>query len=172
MKNYASLFSELGKKILEDGKTMFARAKEMFGEDAKNFSQKISKKIHRNSENISLYPENSAHALGPYSPALDTGNLVFFSGQIALDSEGVFHNESLESECEQVFKNIDVLLAAAKASKKNIVKVTVFLDDLKNFSAFNALYSEYLGSYKPARSCVQVVLPKNARVEIEVLVKR
>ena len=172
MKNYSSLFSELGKKIVEDGKIIFTRAKEMFGDDAKNLSQKISEKVKRKSKNIQIFPENSAQALGPYSPAFDTGNFIFFSGQIALDSEGVFHNESLESECEQVFKNIDVLLSASKCEKTNIVKTTVFLDDLHNFSAFNTLYSEYLGDHKPARSCVQVVLPKNARVEIEVLVKR
>ena len=179
--DYKLIFSTLGKKIIEDGKNLLGRAKEMFGEDAQKISEKIKKASRTMSQkvsekisekNISLFPENSAKALGPYSPALDTGSFVFFSGQIALDSNGEFLNDSLESECEQVFKNIDVLLQAAECKKENIVKTTIFLDDLENFSEFNTLYAEYFGNHKPARSCVQVGLPKNARVEIEVLVKR
>lgn len=122
--------------------------------------------------NIPLYPNNCAKALGPYSPAMDTGEFIFFSGQIAVDNKGFFHNETLESESMQVFKNIDVLLKAATISKQNIVKTTVFLSDLENFEAFNTLYAEYFEDHKPARSCVQVVLPKNARVEVEVIAKR
>ena len=119
-----------------------------------------------------LYPNNCARALGPHAPAMDTGEFIFFSGQIAVDSEGNFHNESLESESEQIFKNIDILLKAGNVKKSNIVKTTVFLSDLQNFEAFNNLYAEYFGDHKPARSCVQVILPKNARVEVEVIVKK
>ncbi len=132
----------------------------------------------QNTENIKkttftpLYPNNCAKALGPYSPAMDTGDFIFFSGQIAIDNKGVFHNESLKDESEQVFKNIDILLEAGKVTKQSIVKTTVYLSDLQNFEEFNDLYSEYFGNHKPARSCVQVRLPKNARVEVEVIIKK
>lgn len=159
MSQYSDLFTSLGKKISEDVISIFSKGKKILTEK-------------RISECNSLYPENCAKALGPYSPAMDTGDFIFFSGQIALDSDGNFCNNSLESESEQVFKNIDALLVSAQCTKENIVKVTVFLDDLENFSAFNTLYEQYLGAHKPARSCVQVVLPKNARVEVEVIVKR
>ena len=170
---YKSLFLDLFSKVKKDAKAMCVRAQEVFKESAPQVREKISGKLSEFSgKNTPLYPENSAQALGPYSPAMDTGNFIFFSGQIALDSDGNFHNESLESEAKQVFANIDVLLKTAGCTRENIVKTTVFLDDLENFSAFNDLYAEYFGDHKPARSCVQVILPKNARVEVEVLVKR
>lgn len=103
---------------------------------------------------------------------MDCGEFIFFSGQIALDSEGNFCNQSLETEMMQIFKNIDALLEAGKVQKTNIVKVTAFLSDLQNFEKFNELYAQYFGDHKPARSTLQVVLPKNARVEVEVIVKR
>ncbi len=170
MAQYSSLFKSLGKKISEDTKSLFGKGKILLSQKTEKIKEKIEEKTA--SKRVSLYPENSAKALGPYSPAMDTGRFIFFSGQIALDAEGKFHDESLESESVQVFKNIDTLLKAAGCAKENIVKATVFLRDLKDFEAFNVLYSEYLEGHKPARSCVQVVLPKNARVEVEVLVQR
>ncbi len=162
MSEYKTIFLRLWKKFTQDISGMFFRAKKIIISDINNFSNK----------NKPLYPEGSAKALGPYAPAFDTGSFVFFSGQIAMDSDGVFHDESLKSESAQVFRNIDVLLKAAECKKENIVKATIFLSDLNNFKEFNDLYAEYLGSHKPARSCVQVVLPKNARVEVEVIVKK
>jgi len=119
-----------------------------------------------------IIPADSAPPVGPYTPGIDTGDFIFFSGQIALDKEGNFHGESLESECTQVFKNLDALFVAAKITKENVVKTTVFLKNIDDFEAVNKRYAEYFGDHKPARSCVQAVLPVNATVEIEVIAKR
>jgi 2-iminobutanoate/2-iminopropanoate deaminase len=118
---------------------------------------------------------NTVHApaaIGPYSQGVEANGLIFFSGQIALTPEGGFIDEDLETQTLQVFKNIDALLAEAGVAKTNIVKGLVFLDDLANFAAFNALYATWLDGHKPARSCVQAILPKGAKVEVEVIVAR
>ena len=108
-------------------------------------------------------------AIGPYSQGIKTGNLIFFSGQIALTPEGDFLDGSVAEQATQVFANIDALLAEAGVDKTNIVKALVFLDDLENFAEFNELYAAWLGYHKPARSCVQAKLPKNALLEVEVI---
>ena len=110
-------------------------------------------------------------AIGPYSQGIATNGLIFFSGQIALTAEGDFLDESLETQALQVFKNIDALLSEAGVCKTNIVKATVWLEDLANFVEFNELYATWLNGHKPARSCVQAKLPKGAKVEVEVIVK-
>lgn len=108
-------------------------------------------------------------AIGPYSQGIDTGSLVFFSGQIALTPEGEFLDKDLETQAQQVFKNIDALLAESGLNKTNLVKATVFLSDLGNFAEFNALYEAWLEGHKPARSCVKAQLPKGAKVEVEMI---
>ena len=114
-----------------------------------------------------------APPIGPYSAGISCEDLVFFSGQIALDAEGNFHGDSLETELGQVFKNIKNLLAAAKIKKENVVKTTVFLTNLSDFGAVNQKYAEFFAPHAPARSCVQVAgLPMGAKVEIEVLAAR
>ncbi len=116
---------------------------------------------------------NTPHApaaIGPYSQGVATNGLIFFSGQIALTPEGNFLDSSLEAQAIQVFKNIDALLEEAGVGKNNIVKATVFLEDLAHFTAFNELYATWLDGHKPARSCVQATLPKGAKVEVEVVV--
>ncbi len=118
---------------------------------------------------------NTSHApaaIGPYSQGMDTGSLIFFSGQIALTPEGNFLDESLEAQALQVFKNIDALLEEVGLAKEHIAKATVFLEDLNNFAEFNELYATWLDGHKPARSCVQATLPKGAKVEVEVIVAR
>lgn len=115
---------------------------------------------------------NAPGAIGPYSQGIETNGLIFFSGQIALTPAGDFLDGSLSEQAAQVFKNIEALLKTAKVEKKNIVKGTVFLADLANFEAFNALYAAWLDGHKPARSCVQAQLPKGAKVEVEVIVAR
>lgn len=120
-----------------------------------------------------VHPKDSAAPLGPYSPGMDTGDLVFFSGQIALDANGNFQNDSLEAELIQIFKNIDALLEAANLEKTNIAKTTIFLSSMDDFTAVNEKYAEYMGEHKPARSTIEVAkLPLSARVEIETIAKR
>lgn len=111
-------------------------------------------------------------AIGPYSQGVDTGSLIFFSGQIALTPTGDFLDGSLAEQAQQVFKNIEALLSETGLKKTNIAKATVWLDDLNHFSEFNELYAAWLGDHKPARSCVQAKLPKGAKVEVEVMVVR
>lgn len=118
---------------------------------------------------------NTPHApaaIGPYSQGIDTGMLIFFSGQIALTPKGDFLDEDLATQALQVFKNIEALLAEVNLEKENIVKATVFLENLSNFAEFNELYATWLDGHKPARSCIQATLPKGAKVEVEVIVVR
>lgn len=112
---------------------------------------------------------NAPAAIGPYSQGIDTGSMVFFSGQIALIPDGNFLDEDLTTQALQVFKNIDALLTEAGLEKTNIAKATVFLENLEDFTTFNALYETWLEGHKPARSCVQATLPKGAKVEVEVI---
>ena len=107
-------------------------------------------------------------AIGPYSQAVVCGNLVYTSGQIAINPEtGNVDAATIESQTEQVCKNIKELLAAAESGIDKVVKTTCFLKNMEDFAAFNAVYEKYFIS-KPARSCVAVAeLPKNVLVEID-----
>jgi 2-iminobutanoate/2-iminopropanoate deaminase len=119
-----------------------------------------------------IHTNQAPAPVGPYSQAIKTGNLIFCSGQIALDNLGNFHGKTLTDECQQIFKNIDALLSEMKLDKKNIVKVSIFLLKMEDFAETNKLYSEWLGDHKPARSCVAVAeLPLSAKVEIEIIVE-
>ncbi|MEI7511748.1 MAG: Rid family detoxifying hydrolase [Candidatus Peregrinibacteria bacterium] len=116
---------------------------------------------------------DSVAPMGPYSPGMDAGDIVFFSGQIALAPDGMFKSESILTELDQIFLNIEGLLHASKLEKTNIVKTTVFLMDLDDFGVMNKRYAEFFGDHKPARSTIQVAkLPAGARVEIEIIAKR
>ena len=108
-------------------------------------------------------------AIGPYSQAVKTCNLVFTSGQIALSTEGVVVGDDITAQTEQVMKNLGAVLNAAGSSYEKAVKTTCFLADIKDFAAFNEVYGKYFSS-KPARSCVAVKdLPKGVLVEVEVI---
>ena len=109
-------------------------------------------------------------AIGPYTQAIVCGNLVFTSGQIALDPQsGVVVSDTIEGQTEQVCKNIGQVLKAAGSSFDKAIKTTCFLADMSDFAAFNEIYGNYFTS-KPARSCVAVkTLPKNVLVEIDVV---
>ncbi len=120
-----------------------------------------------------IIPAHSSAPLGPYSPGMDTGDFLFFSGQIATAPDGSFRNESLETELTQIFENIEALFQASQINKAHVVKVTMFLQDMDDFSFINGKYADFFGIYKPARSTIQVArLPLNARVEIEIIAKR
>ncbi len=114
---------------------------------------------------------NAPKAIGPYSPAVRTGQLVFLSGQIPLDPvAGTIVGTDITEQTEQVFRNIAALLEAAGASFAHVVRTTVFLTDLQDFAAMNAVYARYFGDAPPARSTVQVSrLPRDVRVEIDAI---
>ena len=119
-----------------------------------------------------LFPPG-AKPLGPYSPGIAAGDYVFLAGQIPIDAKGDIVPGGIEEQTEQVFKNIDAVLNAAGLSFANVVKATVFMTDLKEFQAMNAIYQKHVATPYPARSTVQVAaLPMGARVEIEMLVYR
>jgi 2-iminobutanoate/2-iminopropanoate deaminase len=110
-------------------------------------------------------------AIGPYSQAIKTGNLLFLSGQIPLDPvSGAIVEGDITVQTERVFQNIRAVLSAAGASFANVVRTTVFLADMNEFAAMNAVYGKYVVDPPPARSTVQVArLPKDVRVEIDVI---
>lgn len=110
-------------------------------------------------------------AIGPYSQAIVANGLVFASGQLPLDpASGQLVEGDIGAMTHQVFANITAVLAAAGSSLAHVVKVTVFLADLADFAAMNAVYAEYFPASPPARSTVQVArLPRDARIEIEVV---
>lgn len=113
---------------------------------------------------------NAPRAIGPYSQAAVTGNLIFTSGQIPLDPvSGQMVGSSITEQAEQVMKNLAAVLAEAGTSFDNVVKTTCYLADMADFSLFNEVYGKYITS-APARSCVAVKdLPKGALVEVEVI---
>ncbi len=110
-------------------------------------------------------------AIGPYSQAITTDELVFSAGQVALDPKsGDLVGTTTAQQTEQVFKNLEAVLAAAGTSLGNVVKTTVYLADMADFAQMNEVYAKHFGTHKPARSTVQAAgLPKNARVEIDVI---
>lgn len=109
--------------------------------------------------------------VGPYSPAVRYGNLVFISGQIGLRKDGSIDTSSFANEANQVFENTTALLKASGSSWNHVLKTTVYLTDLGKFKEFNALYSKNFPKGKfPARETIQVdALPKNAHLEISVI---
>jgi 2-iminobutanoate/2-iminopropanoate deaminase len=110
-------------------------------------------------------------AIGPYSQAIKSGNLLFLSGQIPLDpATGNLVEGGIEPQTRQVFVNIGEILKAAGVSFDAVVSATVYVADLNDFAQVNEIYATYFSSPAPARATVQVArLPKNARVEIQVI---
>ena len=113
----------------------------------------------------------AARAIGPYSPALKAGNLLFLSGSIPLDPvSGQVVAGDITTQTRRVMDNIKALLEAGGADFSNVVRTTVFMVDLGEFAAMNEVYAGYFSAPYPARSTVQVVkLPKDVRVEIDVI---
>ena len=119
-----------------------------------------------------IHTNDAPAAIGPYSQAIKAGNMLFISGQ------GPFNPKTMEivdgdvkAQTSQVLKNIDAILKEAGADFSNVVKTTVFIKDMEDFSEINEVYVEYFGEHKPARSCVEVArLPKDIKVEIELIV--
>lgn len=112
-------------------------------------------------------------AIGPYSQAVTFGNLVMTSGQIPLTPDGTLVEGGIEAQTRQVLDNLVAVLSEAGTDLGRVVKTTVFLADMNEFSAMNAVYAEYFQAPFPARSTVQVArLPRDVRVEIEVIAER
>jgi 2-iminobutanoate/2-iminopropanoate deaminase len=116
---------------------------------------------------------SAPQAIGPYSQAITLDNLVFCSGQIPLTPDGTLVEGDISAQTRQVLTNLKGLLEAAGSSLAHVVKTTVFLADMGEFAAMNAVYSEFFQSDPPARSTVQVArLPRDVRVEIEAIAVR
>ena len=117
-----------------------------------------------------VHTDNAPEAIGPYSQAVVCGNMLFTSGQIAINpATGTVETTDIEGQTTQVMKNLDPVLKAAGTSFEKVVKTTCFLKDMGDFAAFNAVYGTYLTG-KPARSCVAAKqLPKDVLVEVEVI---
>ncbi len=115
--------------------------------------------------------EKAPAAIGPYSQAIQAGNLLFCSGQIPLDPvSGEIVAGDISRQAEQVMENITAVLAAAGTGLEQVVKATVFLVEMGDFGAVNEVYGRYFSGHKPARSTVAVKeLPRGVRVEIEVI---
>ncbi|MDR1205145.1 MAG: RidA family protein [Peptococcaceae bacterium] len=109
-------------------------------------------------------------AFGPYSQAIDTGNMLFVSGQLGIDPKTGEMPGDFDRQAKLVMQNLDAILTQAGYSFKDVVKTTIFLDDLANFAAVNDIYGTYFTEHKPARACFQVAgIPKGAKVEIEMI---
>jgi len=121
--------------------------------------------------NKRIETDGAPAAIGPYSQAVCAGGWIFCSGQIALDpdSGSVVGGGDIEYETRQVLKNLDAVLTKAGAIRADVVKATVYLADMEEFSKMNQVYAEYFDRHEPpARACVQAAaLPRGARVEID-----
>lgn len=116
---------------------------------------------------------NAPAAIGPYSQALDLGDLVFVSGQIPVNPATGLMADTVEEQAAQSLANIKAILAQAGLTMANVVKTVIFLADINDFAAVNQVYAQAFSEPYPARSCVQVAaIPKGAKLEIECIAKR
>lgn len=118
--------------------------------------------------NQTITAKNAPAAVGPYCHAKRAGNTLYTSGQLGLIPATGELPQGVEAQAEQALENLKAVLAAAGMSCADVVKTTVFLTDIRDFAAINAVYARYFPGEAPARSCVQVAaLPKEALFEIE-----
>jgi 2-iminobutanoate/2-iminopropanoate deaminase len=120
-------------------------------------------------ERTRIHTSQAPAAIGPYSQAIVCGDLVYTSGQIALDpASGELAGDDIEAQTHRVLQNLQAVLNSAGASLSSVIKTTVFLTNMSDFQAMNAVYAGYFEGQAPARSTVAVAeLPRKARVEIE-----
>ena len=117
-----------------------------------------------------IFTPNAPEAIGPYSQAILSNETLYCSGQIALDKDGNLKNSNIEDETVQIFKNINAILIEVNMTFENIVKSTIFLKNMDDFSTVNSIYEKYFKSSTPARETVEVSrLPKNVNIEISVI---
>ena len=119
--------------------------------------------------NKMISTEKAPAAIGPYSQAVEAGNMIFVSGQLPMDPETMnFVSEDIQEQTKQCLNNVLAILNAAGYENKDIVKVTVFLKDMNDFAKMNEVYASFFTDHKPARAAVEVArLPKDAQIEIE-----
>lgn len=115
--------------------------------------------------------DNAPGAIGPYSQAIQTGTMVFVSGQLALNPQsGDLVSGDIKAETRQAVQNLQNVLEAAGSSLEKVVKTTLFIKDMNDFPLINEVYGEFFQNEPPARACVEVArLPKDANVEIEAI---
>ena len=120
---------------------------------------------------IQVATEKAPEAIGPYSQAISCGSTVYCSGQIPVDPQsGEIVSDDIVKQTHQVMKNLEAVLSAAGVSFNEVVKCTIYLQDLQNFSKVNEVYAQYLTPPYPARATVEVAgLPKGVGVEIDVI---
>lgn len=117
---------------------------------------------------VTIHAEKAPAAVGPYVHAVQAGDIVFTSGSLGLDPQSGALVEGVQAQARLALENLGAILEAAGVSFADVVKTTVFLADMNDFAAVNAIYSEFFTENPPARSCVQVAqLPKGGLVEIE-----
>ena len=120
-----------------------------------------------------IQTENAPAAIGPYSQAILAGDLLFTSGQLGLDPATSTLPEGIEAQAARSLQNIEAVLTQAGFEKTDVIKTTVFIRNMADFPAVNALYAAFFGDHKPARSCVEVSrLPKDGLIEIEAVAQR
>ncbi len=118
----------------------------------------------------SIETDKAPAAIGPYSQAVQSGNLLFCSGQIPLNPAGQLVDGNIEAQTRQVMANLRAVIEAAGSSLEQVVKTTIYLTDLEDFGVVNGIYAESFRTNLPARATVQVAaLPKGARVEIDAI---
>ncbi len=118
-----------------------------------------------------IQTSNAPAAIGPYSQAMQVGDLLFTSGQIPLRADGTLLEGDITAQTTQVLANLKAVIEAAGATLNKVIKTTVFLKNLEDFVAMNKVYGDTFGSHTPARSTVQVAkLPRDVLVEIEAIV--
>lgn len=118
-----------------------------------------------------VFIPKGAAIVGPYSPAVEAGNLIYFSGQIPIDSTtGKIVEGDIKAQTQQCFINLSSVLEAAGVTSDNVVKTTVYLTDMKDYAVVNEIYGEYFKAPYPARTAIAVcALPLGSKVEIEVV---
>jgi len=115
---------------------------------------------------------NAPQAIGPYSQAVKYNGLLYSSGQIALDKHGVMRGDDIKTQTIQVLENIKAILEDHECSIDDIIKTTIYLDNMDDFGVVNIIYADFFGDHKPVRSTVAVqTLPKNALIEIDIVAK-
>ncbi|MCQ2502059.1 MAG: RidA family protein [Lachnospiraceae bacterium] len=109
-------------------------------------------------------------AVGPYVQAIQAGNFLYASGQLGLIPETGTLPEGVEAQTVQALKNVEAILTEAGYTKEDVIKTSVFLDDINDFATINGIYADFFGEHRPARSCVEVAkLPKGGLIEIEII---
>lgn len=123
--------------------------------------------------NSIINTDRAPAAIGPYAQAVRVGNALFTSGQLGIVPASGQLAEGLEAQARQALDNLQAILTEAGFDKGDVVKTTVFMKNLGDFAAFNAIYADFFGDVRPARSCVEVArLPKDGLVEIELVAVR